>query len=310
VVDFINHWEERGYPKLKLIDGLGLPRCKFYDWIQRYGKLNEHNGKLPRDYHVRPWEKEKIIAFYQQNQTEGYRRITYMMLDRDLVAVSPATTYRILSQAGVLDRWKTQKDQKKGKGFAQPAHPHRDWHTDVSYLNIGGTFYYFVSVLDGYSRAILHWDIRESMTTDDVAIVLQGAHELYPEAKPKIISDNGPQYIAREFKEYARTMGMRHVLISPYYPQSNGKIERFHKTLKNECLRVHTPVTKDQAKRVVGEYVRYYNEERLHSAIGYVTPLVKLRGDEKEVFKVRDARLASARERRRREWEEQERTVA
>ncbi len=111
--------------------------------------------------------------------------------------------------------------------------PHQHWHIDVSYINICGTFYYLCSVLDGYSRFIVHWDMRESMREADIEIILERAKEKYPEARPRIISDNGPQFIARDFKEFIRISGMTHVRTSPYYPQSNGKIERWHKSLKS-----------------------------------------------------------------------------
>jgi putative transposase len=90
-----------------------------------------------------------------------------MMLDQDVVAVSPASVYRVLAKAGLLQPWNATPSQK-GTGFAQPVAPHEHWHTDVSYLNICGTFYYLCSVLDGCSRSTLHWEIRESMTEREV----------------------------------------------------------------------------------------------------------------------------------------------
>jgi putative transposase len=119
-------------------------------------------------------------------------------------------------------------------------------------------------VLDGYSRSIVHWALRESMTEAEIEIILQGAREKYPEAKPRIISDNGPQFIARDFKEFIRISGMTHVRTSPYYPQSNGKIERWHKSLKGECIRPGTPLTKEDALKLIQDYVDHYNTVRLH----------------------------------------------
>jgi transposase InsO family protein len=92
-------------------------------------------------------------------------------------------------------------------------------------------------------RFLVHWDLRESMRETDVEVILQRAKEKYLEAKPRIISDNGPQFIARDFKEFIRISGMTHVRTSPYYPQSNGKIERWHKSLKGECIRPGTPLS-------------------------------------------------------------------
>jgi len=158
-----------------------------------------------------------------------------MMLDADIVAVSPSSVWRVLSQSGLLSKWNT-KPSKKGTGFAQPLAAHQHWHIDVSYLNICGTFYYLCSILDGFSRYIVNWGIRESMTEAHIEIILQGAKEQYPEARPRIISDNGPQFIAKDFKEFIRISGMTHVRTSPFYPQSDGKIERWHKSLKGECI--------------------------------------------------------------------------
>jgi putative transposase len=169
---------------------------------------------------------------------------------------------------------------------------------DVSYLNISGTFYYLASLLDGYSRSIVHWEIHESMTEPQIEILIQRARELFPDAKPRIISDNGPQFIARDFKQFIRICGMTHVKTSPYYPQSNGKLERYHKTLKTECIRPGTPLSLDDARQLVEQYVQHYNTVRLHSAIGYVTPADKLAGREAVIFAARDRKLAEARDKR------------
>jgi transposase InsO family protein len=204
----------------------------------------------------------------------------------------------VLGQAGLLAKW-NGKESKKGTGFEHPLEAHGHWHIDVSYVNIRGTFYYLCSVLDGYSRAIVHWDLRESMTEAEIEIILQGAKEKHPEAKPRIISDNGPQFIARDFKEFIRISGMTHVKTSPFYPQSNGKIERWHKSLKGECIRPGTPLTQDDARRLISKYVDHYNTVRLHSAIGYVTPADMLAGRQKEIQATRDRKLETAREQRK-----------
>ena len=228
---------------------------------------------------------------------EGYRRLAFMMLDADVVAVSPSSVYRVLRDAGRLAKW-NGKPSRKGTGFQQPLGPHEHWHVDVSYINVSGTFYYLCSVLDGYSRSIVHWELRESMKEAEIEILLQRAREKFPEARPRIISDNGPQFIARDFKEFIRLCGMTHVRTSPYYPQSNGKLERWHKSLKSECIRPGTPLNLEDARRLVVGYVEHYNTVRLHSAIGYVAPADKLAGREAAIFVERDRKLEEARGRR------------
>ncbi len=299
MIDFINKWSEKTeIRKLQLVDWVGIGRSKFYDWSLRYGMVNEHNAHIPRDTWLEDWEREAIFDFHSKNPLEGYRRLTFMMIDREVVAVSPSTVYRVLKQRGVLDR-KWSKKSLKGTGYVQPLKPHEEWHIDISYLNIGGTFFYLCTILDGYSRYVVHWEIRESMQEWEVELVIQRGREKFPDASPRIISDNGPQFIAKDFKEFVRVCGMTHVRTSVNYPQANGKLERYHRTLKGDCIRVVQPQTKEEAEKVVAKFVLHYNEERLHSAIGYITPKDKLEGREEAIFKARDERLAEAREKRR-----------
>jgi putative transposase len=298
VVDYVRQKHERTeVPAKKLVAWLGIGMSKFYDWQARYGKVNEHNAPVPRDHWLEAWEKESILAFDAVHPLEGYRRLTYLMLDADLVAASPASVYRVLKEAGRFDRW-NRRESAKGTGFVQPLAPHEHWHVDVSYVNVCGTFYYLTSVLDGCSRFLVHWEMRESMKEADVEIVIQRARERFPGETPRIISDNGPQFIAKDFKEFIRLCGMTHVRTSPYYPQSNGKIERWHGTLKRNCIRPNVPLSLEEARRLVAEFVEDYNERRLHSALGYVTPADRLAGRHEAIYTDRERKLAEARERR------------
>lgn len=297
VVDFARSWAEKANLKLiQIITWVGLHKGKFYDWQKRYGKVNTHNSSVPRDHWISEHEKQKIVQFHFENPLNGYRRLAYMMIDQDIAYASPATVYRILKAAGLLDKGK-KVPSAKGQGFLQPTAPHQHWHVDVSYLNLGGTFYYLCSILDGYSRYIVHWELREQMTEMDVEQILEKSRELYYGASPRVISDNGPQFIARDFKNYVRLSGMTHVRTSPYYPQSNGKIERWHRSLK-ETIRPQSPRDKVEALALVGRYVKEYNQRRLHSALGYVTPHCKLMGHEAVIYKQREDKLAKARQER------------
>jgi len=221
-----------------------------------------------------------------------------MMLDRDLVAVSPSSVYRVLKEAGRLQRW-NREPSKKGTGFEQPSAPHEHWHIDISYLNICGTFYYLCSILDGYSRYLVHWEIRESMTEFDVEIVVQRALERFPGVTARVISDNGSQFVAREFKEFIRLSGLTHVRTSPNHPQSNGKKERFFRSAKEEAIRPGTPLSVEDARRIMARYSTQYNEERLHSAIDYITPKDKLEGRAEAIRQERQAKRETARQQRK-----------
>ena len=298
MVDFIRRWSEKTVLSIeRMLGWLELSVGKFYDWGQRYGQANQHNGRVPRDFWLQDSEKQAILDFQELYPLEGYRRLTYMMIDNDIVAVSPSSVFRVLREAGRLRRW-AQRPSKKGTGFEQPLAPHEHWHIDIAYINIHGTFYYLCAVLDGASRYLVAWSLRQSMTEAEVEILLQRAKEKFPEAHPRIISDNGPQFIAKDFKEFIRVSGMTHVRTSPYYPQSNGKIERWHKSLKGECIRPGTPLSLEDARRLVEGYVEYYNDVRLNSAIGYITPKDMLDGRQQEIHAERDRKLEEARKQR------------
>ena len=224
IIDFINRWYKKTGIIVKfLIAWIGISSSRYNEWKKRYGHHNHHNSWIPRDYWILDWEKEAIISYYLDHPLDGYRRVTYMMIDDNIAAVSPSTVYRILAAADLLGK-KKNKETKKGKGFTGPTRPHEHWHVDITYLNIGGTFYYLCSILDGYSRYLVHWEIRESMKEQDVQIIIQRARELFPGEKPRIIGDNSPQFIARDFKEFIRIGGMTHVRTSPYYLKVMGRL--------------------------------------------------------------------------------------
>ena len=295
VVDYVRKWSE----KTEVTGGqiqkwIGIWSSTYHSWTKNYGRAFEHNGWIPRDHWLDEWEKQAILQYHFDHPLAGYRRLTYMMIDADVVACSAATVYRILSDAGLLKR--NNQRSKKGTGFQQPLVAHEHWHIDISYINIAGTFYFMATVLDGFSRSIVHWDIREKMEEVDIEIILQAGREKYPGATPRIISDNGPQFIAKDFKHFIRLCGMKHVRTSPYYPQSNGKFERHHRTIKSDCIRPLSPLCLEDAKRGVEKYVLEYNTIRLHSAIGYVTPLAMLEGRQQAIFDERDRKLEEARE--------------
>jgi transposase InsO family protein len=299
VVDFVDRWSGKTEMAIRLLVlWLAISLSKFYDWRKRYGQVNEHNARIPRDHWLTQEEKRAILDYEREYPLEGYRRLTFMMLDDDVVAASPATVYRVLKSADRLRR-PSPANERKGKGFHQPSRAHRHWHIDFSHLNICGTFYHLCSILDGYSRYVVHWEIRETMFEADAEIVVQRAREKFPGENPRIISDNGPQFVAKDFKQFIRVCGMTHVTTSPYYPQSNGKKERWFGTLKRECIRPGTPLSVEDARRLVARFVEHYNTVRLHSAIGYVTPADKLLGLEPVIHAERDRKLAEARQLRR-----------
>jgi transposase InsO family protein len=308
VIDYVGYWSGRTeLPVTRLCGWAELPNRQYHRWKQRYGKVNEHNAPVPRDHWLEDQEKQTIVNFAREYPLEGYRRLTYMLIDLDRVAVSPASVYRVLREAGLVGR-RFLAPNRKGTGFVQPEQVHEHWHVDFSYINVGGTFYYLCSVLDGASRYIVHWEIRESMKESDAEMVLQRAREKFPDARPRLITDRGSAFVAKDFKEFLRHWQTTHVFTSPHYPQSNGKLERFHRTLKHNAIRPKIPLTLQDARRVVAEYITHYNDVRLHSAIYYVTPRDRLEDRHDQILKQREDRLAKARQIRKLKRQQQTQT--
>jgi putative transposase len=272
----------------------GISSSKYYSWLDRSGQLNKHNGSIPRSHWALDWEKTAIIQYAKDHPGEGYRRMTYMMIDEDIAAVSPSTTYRVLKSAGLLYGWNNVKSSSKGSGFIQPTAPHQHWHTDIKYVNYHGTFLFFISVIDGYSRYMVHHELRMSMQEYDVQVTLQKALEKHPGFRPRIISDNGSQFISNDFAQYLKQLGLQHVRTSVAYPQSNGKIERYHRTLQQECLRKNSFIDLDDARKQIAKFVDYYNTKRLHSSLYYLTPEDFLSDRVDEKLKLREKKLKEA----------------
>ena len=278
---------------------LTLSTGKYYDWKRRKYQKNQHNCVIPKSHWILPCEREAIIEYRYQHLEEGYRRLSYMMLDEDIVAVSPSTVYRILNQAGLLStQWRYERT--RGSGFDQPTRPHQHWHLDITYINFRGTFVYLASLIDGYSRYVVHYELKTSMDALDIEIMMERARLKYPDQSPILITDNGPHFIAKELKLYLNDMGITHRRTRFHYPQSNGKVERFYQTCKNEFVRRNSFLSLDDLEKQLANYIEIYNHRRLHSALGYITPHDMLMGHQDQIFKERRYKVERARQERMR----------
>jgi putative transposase len=288
-----------GIKRKEILKEIGISISKYYEWKKRYGIPNSHNSNCPRNNWLTTEEELQIVEYARVHVSEGYRRLTYMMIDADVVFVSPSSVYRILFSYGLLNKWENDSDSKKGEGFVQPEKIHEHWHIDIKYVNYRGAFLFLISIIDGFSRYIVNHGLRRSMEEYDVEMVLQQAIEKYPNAKPRIISDNGGQFVSHDFKNFLSLVNLTHVRTSVAYPQSNGKIERFNKTIKHECLTKTAFVDFDDAVKQINSYIDFYNTKRLHSALFYLTPEDYFLGRDKERIKARCIKLNKAKSARK-----------
>lgn len=251
-------------------------------------------------------EKQAVREYALAHPKDGYRRLAWQMVDEDVAFLSASSVYRVLSEADLLYRWK--RSAHSGTVPEKPTRPNERWHTDIMYLRVADTWYFLVTVLDSYSRYVVHWNLLSSMAAWDVSLVVQEALELtrrdYPgasEAKPDVVSDNGAQFTSRDFKQLVREFGLQHIRIRTYHPESNGVLERFHRTTREEIADGAGGELTNlvQAGEIIARWVTHYNDSRLHAGLGYIEPAEYYKGDPEARRAERCAKLVRAREERR-----------
>lgn len=287
-------------PRRWVCEQLGLTWSRYQRWRQRAvegGDLADGHGGGKRLDQPLGWEKDAVCDFARKHPADGYRRLTWMMIDRNVACLSESAVYRILSAHDLLYRW-----ARPARGHAQkpapPEAPHQRWHTDIMHLCLGDTWYFLVSFLDGYSRYIVHWELLARMTARDITAAQAQALAKYPGIHPEVVTDHGSQYTSCEYKQLIRQCELRHILCRVAHPQSNGAIERYHRTTR-DALDAYSLTTYHHALDALAAWVDEYNERRLHAALHYLEPAAYFRGDPAARLATRQARLQRAAETRR-----------
>ena len=270
--EILRYKARTGLPLETILQYAGISQRTWREWSARRGVETKHNCNIPKHYFLTPEEIQAIVSFCAENQMKGYRMQCWEMVDKNVAFVSCSSVYNVIKRYNLGKKWAEAVEMKK-RGFDQPQAVHEQWHIDFSYIKIGGAFYYFLGILDGYSRKMLNWRLCENMAGINAEILAAETKELYPEAKNvRIISDNGSQFISKDFEELLALLEIGHTLTSANHPQSNGKLERFNRTLKTEHVRRSAYVNYQDACMRMAHWIAYYNAERLHSAIYYLTP--------------------------------------
>lgn len=305
-----------GQSRRRVCERLGLGWSRYQRWRLDCARPAPSAGRPERAPHLDsplPWETSAAIDFALDHPKDGYRRLAWMMVDGDVAHLSESAVHRILAERDLLHRW--ARAGRKGAQAPPPATaPNQRWHTDIMNLRLGDSWYFLVSFLDAYSRYIVHWELLPSMTADRVALAQLAALERQPGAKPQIVSDRGCQYTSREYKQLIRRFELEHILCRVAHPQSNGLIERWHRSTRDALEDAGTGDTHPKALKAIAAWVEEYNDRRLHAGLGYIEPAEYFRGDPAARVGRRKEKLATARENRRRvnraraEAAEQERT--
>lgn len=246
-------------------------------------------------------EEEKHIIEYRKSSEElinlGYRKFTWTMVDKNIVFLSETAVYRILKVNSLLGR--TFKISDANKEYQQkPEYVHQHWHTDIAYIKLCGVFYYLIFMIDGYSRYILNHELMIDMTGHSVELFTQRTKDMYPDACPMVIHDNGVQFISYDFKNLLRETGCIDVPTKYKHPETNGKAERFIRTIREECIRSKSPVYYIEAVKYLNQYILKYNNERLHSGIKFLKPVDVFKGRKNIILNERKLKLENARKNR------------
>jgi len=286
-------------PKRTTIAELGLSRSTFYRRQQRYRAQGEV-GLVDRKpepgavwNRLRPAEQTAILETALQQPDLSPRELACQVTDHAGFTVSEASVYRVLKRHG-LNRSIALVGFPAGKEFrVKTTAPNQMWQSDASYyFVVGWGWYYSIEVLDDFSRFVLASDLKPDMTADSIsdvveqAIAFTGMRQVPVENRTKLLSDHGSGYLARVFEEYLRMLEIRHIYCAPHHPQTNGKIERFHETLRARMnLLVYT--SPDELRRTMQDFIAYYNHRRYHEAIGNVTPADVYYGRREEILRRR-----------------------
>jgi len=286
-----------GWSLRRVLRRLGLSKSRYHAWVRRAERAClEDLVRPPRSpWQALPAEVEAVLGYALASPREGYRRLAWMMVDADVAYLSPSSVYRILDDADLLYRWK--RSRPVGERPAEPTAPNQRWHTDLMYLRVNDSWYFLVTVLDAYSRYVVHWDLVTSMTAADVRLVIQDALRKTG-ATPQVVTDNGSQFRAKDFKELVRDFALEHIRIRTYHPESNGRVERFHRSTR-DALDGAELANLSQARVIIGRWVAHYNERRLHAALHYLPPAEYYTGDPTARLAERQQKLRAARARRR-----------
>ncbi len=296
-----------GWPVHQTLLALGIPRRSYYRWLRkkRWQQQQSEPVKLVQVYEATAEEKAAVLAYARRHQELRHREMAWRMVDEDVVCLSASTVYRLLKEARLVCPW-SRRSKRKREDHEKANRPDQRWGTDLMYLEVGGRFYYYVGFLDEYSRYLVHFELLRSMEGTSVSQAAQRAIETLPRdergglrVRPEIRSDNGSGYLSKEFRQVLEENRLSHKKIRPSCPEENGVMERSNRTVREAWEQEIPPKDVESAVKLLKKIQRWYNEERLHSALGYLRPVDYYRGNPEVLKEERRVKMAQARHRRK-----------
>lgn len=279
-----------------------IRKSTYHGWFDCDGKLLAPKARAPvNDRKILPSEVDAVIAYRKLHPDIGYRKLTYQMIDENVACLSETAVYNILQAHDMLSRFQKTGERAEKEFRHKPKFPHHHWHTDIAYIKIQGVFYFLIMMLDGYSRYLLDWELMPDMLGSSVELFVQRVKERYPHAHPKLIHDNGGQFISLDFKRLMQSLEIQQVRTRRNHPETNGKIERMNKSVKHEAIYPNSPQSYSEACEILNKYAYEYNHQRLHAGIRYLRPADMFFGRGQIVLAERDRKIAIARANRKKQ---------
>ena len=299
-LEIIHLVEHSNLPVKQTLEELQVPRSTFYDWYRRYQELGPDGLKNNHSKGEQFWNRipdpvrEQIVDLALKYPEEAPRQLTYRFIDENAYFVSESSVYRILKGYDMIESPAFEVVTAKDKFDNPTKRVNEMWQTDFTqFLVIDWGWYYLSTVLDDHSRYILSYKLSPTMNAQDVEDTLKialekaGIDRVKVYHKPRLLSDNGPAYHSADLAKFLKERCIKHIHGAPYHPMTQGKIERWHRSMKN-VVKLQNYYSPSELERAISEWVAYYNNQRYHESLDNVTPADVYFGRDKEVIKKRN----------------------
>lgn len=298
-MEIIRMVEDSNLSVRKTLRQIDISRSTFYEWYKRYqmqgyyGLAPKHRTPLQFWNAILEWEKQRVVEIAREYPEKSCREVAFHIMDKEGYFISESSVYRILKAHDLVTSPVYTVISAKDHFEHPTTRVNELWQSDFTYLKvIDWGWYYLLTVLDDYSRYIIAWNLCKSMKAEDVkktleiAIARTGINHVHVYHRPRLLSDNGSCFISIELKDYLSQHDMKHIRTRTYHPMTQGKIERYHRSMKNLIL-LDNYYSPTELETRISEWVDHYNNHRYHEAIDNVTPSDRFFGRDKEILKQR-----------------------
>ena len=307
----LRHVESCELPVREALARLDVPLSTYYRWRTSFRRFGIEGLRDKTVSQGKGWnrllseERETILDVADENPEWFSREVACHITDHRGFSVSESTVYRLLKRLNLVKPREVKTFPAGPEYTVKTRRPNQQWQTDATYILVKNWgWYYLISVLDDFSRRILAWQLQSWQTADAFSEVIELAcdvtrmDDVPVQQRARLVTDNGPALISKPFGDYLETKGLGHILAAPYHPQTNGKIERYHRSLK-ETIHLVVWETPDEVEQEIDRFITYYNSRRYHEALGNVTPDDVYFGRKESILRRRALLKAQTLERRR-----------